>query len=135
MLGWDTNGRYVLFAGAFDNAVKNSLLAKEALSLINDVHLVEMRGFTREQVNLVMNAANCLLMTSHREGSPQVVKEAMVCGTPIVSVDVAHNVERAFAFHGKTTGHQRIVERGLSNELIAKRIIDIYNIVLKRNRR
>ena len=156
ILGWNSDSKYVLFAGAFDNVVKNSPLAKAATALIEGVHLVEMRGFTREQVNLVMNAANCLLMTSHREGSPQVVKEAMVCGTPVVSVDVgdvkevtvgidgcfiasydahdlAHALEQAFAFQGKTNGRQRIIERGLSNELVAKQIIDIYNNVMKRN--
>lgn len=154
-LGWEADGKYVLFAGAFDNAVKNSSLAKAATALIKDVHLIEMRGFTRDQVNLIMNAANCLLMTSFREGSPQVVKEALECGTPIVSVDVgdvrevttgiegcyitsydahdiAHAIDQTFSFHGKTTGHQRIIERGLSNELVAKRIIDIYNSIIKK---
>ena len=148
LLGWDAEGKYVLFAGAFDNEVKNSPLAKAAAALLPDVHLMEMRGYSREQVNWAMNAANCLLMTSHREGSPQVVKEAMTCGTPIVSVDVgdvkevtngiegcfvasydaqeiADCLQRAFVFHGKTNGPQRIVERDLTNELIAKRIIDI----------
>lgn len=154
-LGWASDGKYVLFAGAFDNAVKNSPLAKAATQLIEGTHMVEMRGFTREQVNLVMNAADCLLMTSHREGSPQVVKEAMVCGTPIVSVDVGDVKEavagiegcfitpydaleisraliQAFAFQGKTNGRQRIIERGLSNELIAKQIIEIYTNVLNK---
>ena len=87
-LGWNENEQIVLFAGAFDNDVKNSPLAKEAVALVPDTKLVELRGYSREQVNLLMNAANCLLMTSHREGSPVVVKEAMVCGTPIVSVNV-----------------------------------------------
>ena len=153
LLGWKANGKYVLFAGAFDNEVKNSPLAKAATSLIPDVHLMEMRGYSREQVNWAMNAANCLLMTSHREGSPQVVKEAMTCGTPIVSVnvgdvreitagiegcyatsydaqDIAHAIDQSFSFQGKTTGHQRIIERGLSNELVAKRIIDIYDSII-----
>lgn len=152
-LGWEVDGKYVLFAGAFDNAVKNSSLAKAATALTKDAHLIEMRGFTREQVNLIMNAANCLLMTSYREGSPQVVKEALECGTPIVSVDVgdvreitagiegcyvtsydaqdiAHAIDQSFSFQGKTTGHQRIIERGLSNELVAKRIIDIYDSII-----
>lgn len=154
-LGWEPDGKYVLFAGAFDNAVKNSSLAKAATALTKDVHLIEMRGFTREQVNLIMNAANCLLMTSFREGSPQVVKEALECGTPIVSVDVgdvrevtaaiegcyvtsydahdiAHAIDQSFSFHGKTTGHQRIIERGLSNELVAKHIIEIYDSVINK---
>lgn len=155
MLGWDSDGKYVLFAGAFDNAVKNYTLAKAAVAQMKDIRLVEMRGFTREQVNHVMNAANCLLMTSHREGSPQVVKEAMACGTPVVSVDVgdvkdttdglegyfitsydandiARALEQAFTFQGKTNGRQRIIERGLSNELVAKRILEIYNNVIQK---
>ena len=152
-LGWETDGKYVLFAGAFDNAVKNSPLAKAAAAWVSDIHLIEMRGFTRNQVNLIMNASNCLLMTSFREGSPQVVKEALECGTPIVSVDVgdvkevtsgiegcyvtsydahdiAHAIDLTFSFHGKTTGHQRIIERGLSNEFVANRIFDIYNSII-----
>ena len=66
-LGWDANETYVLFAGAFENEVKNSTLAKAAISLLPNVRLMELRGYSREQVNWAMNAANCLLMTSHRE--------------------------------------------------------------------
>lgn len=152
-LGWDVNATYVLFAGAFENEVKNSTLAKAATSLLPDVCLVELRGYSREQVNLVINAANCLLMTSHREGSPVVIKEAMACGTPIVSVDVgdvkevlagvdgcfistydvknvATHLKQALKFEGKTNGPQSIIEKGLSNELIVKQIKEIYNHVL-----
>jgi len=155
LLGWDVDGKYVLFAGAFNNEVKNSSLAKAAMALLPNAQLVEMRGFNREQVNQVMNAADCLLMTSHREGSPQVIKEAMVCGTPIVSVNVgdvkevlsgvtgcyitsynAHaiveNLQKAFSFTGKTNGRQRISELGLSNESIAKEILNVYKSVVKR---
>jgi glycosyltransferase involved in cell wall biosynthesis len=152
-LGWDVNETYVLFAGAFENEVKNSTLAKAATSLLPDVCLVELRGYSREQVNLVINAANCLLMTSHREGSPVVIKEAMACGTPIVSVDVgdvkevlagvdgcfistydvknvATHLKQALKFEGKTNGPQSIMEKGLSNELIVKQVLEIYNHVL-----
>ena len=161
-LGWDADGKYVLFSGAFDNPIKNSPLAKKAVEVLNrshritpDAQLVELRGFTRQEVNLAMNAANSFLMTSHREGSPQVVKEAMVCGTPVVSVnvgdvkdltsgiagcyiashdanDIAQKLESAFSFQGKTNGYQRIIDRNLSNEKIAQRILDIYNLVLNK---
>ena len=148
-LGWDANGTYILFAGAFDNEVKNSALAKAAISLLPNVRLMELRGYSREQVNLVMNAANCLLMTSHREGSPQVIKEAMTCGTPIVSVNVgdvkellegvdncyittydaneiATKIQQAIAFKGKTNGPKCIIDKGLSNEIVVNNILEIY---------
>lgn len=154
LLGWDPNGNYVLFAGSFDNEVKNSSLAKAATALIPEAHLMEMRGYTRKQVNWVMNAANCLLMTSFREGSPQVVKEAMTCGTPIVSVhvgdvadittgidgcyitsydtnEIAECLRKAFTFKGKTQGREKIIQRKLDNALIAQKLLSIYQKVRK----
>lgn len=153
-LGWRCDQKYILFAGAFNNEVKNSALAKAATSLIPKAELIELRGYEREQVNLAMNAANCLLMTSHREGSPVVIKEALACGTPIVSVDVgdvkeviegvrqcyiadydandiADKLQQAISFRGKTNGPQRIVDLGLSNDIIAHKILEIYKHVLE----
>ena len=154
-IGWNPSGIYVFFGGAFDNAVKNSQLAKAAVAQIEGAQLMEMRGYTREEVNLAMNAADCLLMTSHREGGPLVVKEAMACGTPVVAVRVgdveetmtgvegcyvaSHDVKevtsclrQALSFQGKTKGRQRIIELGLPMEQVAEQIINIYNIVLNK---
>ncbi len=154
MLNWDVNGKYALFAGAFNNRVKNCELAKAAIAQIHDAQLVEMHGFSRQQVNLALNAANCLLMTSHHEGSPQVVKEALACGTPIVSVDVGDvaeittniegcyvtkyelkdiisGLEKAFSFQGRTNGRERIIQRNLSNDQVAKKILSIYREIEK----
>lgn len=153
-LGWDPKGKYVLFGGAFDNEVKNSPLAKAAVVQIEGVQLLEMRGYTRDQVNLVMNAADCLLVTSFREGGPLVNKEAMACGTPVVAVhvgdvektmegvdgcyiaahdtnDVVSCLRQALSFQGKTNGRQRIIDLRLSLEDVAKRIIEIYEIIIK----
>lgn len=154
-LGWNPDGIYVFFGGAFANKVKNSPLAKAAVAQIEGVQLMEMRGYTRDEVNLAMNAADCLLMTSHREGGPLVVKEAMACGTPVVAVrvgdvdetmtgvegcyatsfdvnEVTSCLRQALSFKGKTEGRQRIVELGLPMEQVAKKIIAIYNLVLNK---
>ena len=154
-LGWNPDGIYVFFGGAFANKVKNSPLAKAAVAQIEGAQLMEMRGYTRDEVNLAMNAADCLLMTSHREGGPLVVKEAMACGTPVVAVrvgdadetmtgvegcyatsfdvnEVTSCLRQALSFKGKTEGRQRIVELGLPMEQVAKKIIAIYNLVLNK---
>jgi len=47
-----------------------------------------MDGLSRQQVVSLFKSSACLLLTSHYEGSPQVVKEAMICDLPIVSTAV-----------------------------------------------
>lgn len=149
MLNLDLEIKYALFAGAFDNPVKNPQLAKEAVQLLRGVELLKLKGYTRRQVAHLMNAVDCFLMTSHTEGSPQVIKEAMACGCPIVSVDVgdvrciigktegcfiadnsaediAEKIKMALKFEGRTDGRDKIEQLGLTNAHIAKTIIDIY---------
>lgn len=152
------DAKHVLFAGAFDNAVKDASLAKTAINELASegvkVELVELKGYNRDQVNALMYNCDALLMTSKTEGSPQVIKEAMACGCPIVSVDVGDVAERvsgvegcyvvrtrepkdiaealqqAIAFEGKTNGRERILKMGLSNEQVAKQLVEIYKQIL-----
>ena len=152
------NAKNVLFAGAFDNAVKDPSLAKAAMNELEKMgvkaELIELKGYNRDQVNALMYNCDALLMTSKTEGSPQVIKEAMACGCPIVSVDVGDVAERvseveggyvvpsrepkdiaqailqAIAYEGKTNGREKIIEMGLSNELVAEQLVEIYKSVL-----
>ena len=166
----DKDAEYVLFAGAFDNAVKDPELAKSVIAVYNSsfanrqapitnrqIELIELKGYNRNQVTALMYNCHALLMTSKTEGSPQVVKEAMACGCPIVSVDVgdvaertsgvegcyvvstrepkdiAEALQKALAFGRRTNGRERIIEMGLSNEQVAKRLEIIYeNVLAKR---
>lgn len=151
------DGKYILFAGAFDVEVKNAPLAKDAVALLQDIQteLLELKGYSREEVNLLMCAADAFLLTSFMEGSPQVIKEAMACGCPIVSVDVgdvrervagvegcyvantrepeelADLLRRAMSFEGRTKGHDKIVTDGIDNRQVAKQLIEIYERVLR----
>ena len=87
-LGFEENEKLILFAGGFDREVKNPVLAQSAVKLLPHARLLELKGYTREQVSLLMNAADCLLLTSFSEGSPQFIKEGMACNRPIVATDV-----------------------------------------------
>lgn len=80
--------RLVLFASHFANPVKNFPLAQRSIEQIPGVELLEMKGLSRHQVHVLMNAADALLLTSFSEGSPQVVKEALACNLPVVSTPV-----------------------------------------------
>jgi len=149
----DAGKQYVLFAGSFTNRVKNPLLAQEAAGLVPDVTLLELKGYTREKVALLMNAVDAVLMTSFTEGSPQFIKEAMACNCPVVSVpvgdvpevisgvegcclaayepdDIAAKLQQVLDFGKRTEGRKRIVERGLDAASVAKRIGEVYEFIV-----
>ena len=156
-MGLSAQRHYVLFAGAFDNGVKNAPLAKSAVNEMRyDAELLELKGYSREEVTLLMCAVDVLLMTSITEGSPQVIKEALACGCPIVSVDVgdvseringvdgcyvartsdplvlAELLDKTFAFEGKTNGRAKIATDGMDNQLVARKLMDIYERLLNK---
>jgi glycosyltransferase involved in cell wall biosynthesis len=157
-LKFDQNKKYILFSSSFSNKVKNYSLAKEAIDLLVDqnITLLELKGYSRNEVSKLMNAVDAVLLTSFTEGSPQFIKEAMACNRPIVSTDVgdvrwlfgdipghylasfnpsdvADKIEQAISFsqeHKFTYGSRRIVELGLVSDNISKRLISLYNVLL-----
>ena len=160
-LGLLPDKKRVLFAGAFDNTVKNAPLAFEVVQLLSGsaVQLLELKGYTREEVNLLLCAVDALLLTSWNEGSPQVVKEAMACGCPIVSVDVgdvkeringldgcfvslsrepqelAELLQKALSFEERTEGRKRLIADGLDNKSVARCLFEIYEKVSRNGNR
>lgn len=144
--------KYILFSSSFDNTVKNYPLAAEALSRINNpnLQLLELKGYRRDEVAVLLTAVDAALMTSHTEGSPQFIKEAIACGCPVVSTDVGdvksviENIEGCFItsrqpedvaskilqalnFSAPINGRERI--QRFDNELIAKRLISLYQSI------
>lgn len=99
LLGLSLREKIILFNAGNNPEVKDPVLASavvaEAAKHVTNLRFLVLDGSTQpSQVPLYMNAADCLLVTSHTEGSPTVVQEAMACNTPIVSVDVGDVRER-----------------------------------------
>ena len=172
-LGWSDDKKYILFGGAFSNTRKNYALLAEAVERLKiddrtlQTEVVEMKGLSRAECVLRMNACDVFALPTKNEGSPQALKEAMACNCPIVATDVAdikhllgdiqghyvlpskkgkgawwvgdeHSAEKlaellkqALVFEGRTEGRKRIAELGYTNELVAQKIIKIYENVLK----
>jgi teichuronic acid biosynthesis glycosyltransferase TuaC len=97
-LGWSSDSFHVLFASSNGDPVKRPALAQAAVakvlarSLPAELHFLS--GVPNSVVPRWLNASDVLLLTSLHEGSPTVVKEALACGLPIVSVDVGDVAER-----------------------------------------
>jgi teichuronic acid biosynthesis glycosyltransferase TuaC len=91
-LGWQAGDFHVLFATSEGDPVKRPELARAAIALLDAkrgrVKLHILSGTPNKEVPYWLNAADVLLLTSKHEGSPTIVKEALACGLPIVSVPV-----------------------------------------------
>ena len=156
-LGWDAEKKHVLFPANPSRPEKDFALAQKSIGLLDrnvEVHVFEQ--VEHQRTPLSFNAADVVLLTSKWEGSPNVIKEAMACGCPIVSTDIGDVrermagvegcfvattrepeelsglLQRAIAFEGKTNGRDKIIADGLDNRQVAKRLVEIYERVLKK---
>lgn len=157
-LGLLPDKKYILFGGAFANLRKNYPLLKEGIDLLkrDDIEVLEMKGLSRLQISKILSACDLFALPTKSEGSPQALKEAMACRCPIVATDVAdikhllgdldghyicsfdpkdvaEKVKQALAYNDRTKGRERIIELGLTNDLVAKKLVKIYEDVLNKN--
>jgi glycosyltransferase involved in cell wall biosynthesis len=98
-LGWREEERVVLFNTGQDSGNKRLDLAENAVEQARRwapwVRLEVLDGNVEPgRVPAMMNAADCLLVTSDAEGSPTIVQEALATNLPVVSVDVGDIAER-----------------------------------------
>jgi len=150
-LGLNPNQKVVFFGGQKERPVKNYKLAKIVCDLARVDMLVELKGLSRPELVKMINACDCLLITSIKEGGPIIVKEALACNRPVVSVDVgdvkeitnhipgtfvsdfdantlAQNLTKSFEFDSIESREQI---RHLDNQVIAQKIYKVYLSALK----
>jgi glycosyltransferase involved in cell wall biosynthesis len=159
LLGWSLDERSVLFVGAPTNPIKRYWLASEAVALVtkklSNVNLHICYSQPQEHVADYMNASDVLLVTSLHEAGPLVVREALACDLPIVSVDVGDVRERIAMIDGcvicpddkaetLARGLEYVLRRrhrikgytaiqDMDERLLTKRVIAVYEKVIKKN--
>lgn len=147
----------ILFLGNPREKRKNFKLAESAVNLFKEkklhqkINLVNPFGVAHGDVVKYLNASDVLLVTSYWEGSPNVVKEAMACNLPIISVDagdvkeiirdtkncfmvsyssenICDKLEIVFNNRERSNGRLNIVH--LTSEVISQKLISIYTSLL-----
>jgi len=161
-LGWSEDKIYVLFPSSphipgkgFDLAL--DVIREASKYMSGTLEMVPLGNVPPNRVPLYMNGCHALLMTSFSEGSPNVVKEAMACNLPIVSVPVGdvpellvgvrecticpRNVQllsealvKALVSNRRADGRSALERKGLSLMDVARRIKSIYEGVLAHGR-
>lgn len=150
--GYD-KGKHVIWVSDPSRVEKDITLAEDAINCLEDksVKLEIIYGQPYDKIPFYFRAADVLLLTSKWEGSPNVVKEALAAGLPVVSVDVGDvsdllsgvagcyvaksNTEdiaaalvKALAFGKETNGIEKV--KHLEMKTISNRIKDVYKTII-----
>ena len=156
-LGLPLDRRLVLFAANPSVPRKRFPLARAAIELLEQrmpVQLVVAWGVAHKEMPLYMSACDALILTSVHEGSPNVVKEALACNLPVVSVEtgdvperlrdvpgcelcedddpatIAAALERVLQRQERVNGRRTV--QHLDETLLAQQMIDVYQHAMER---
>lgn len=158
-LGLDDETFYAIFLADPANNEKNHPLAEASINSFKEKYnivkasLLVIKNVSHNEIVKYLNACDVLLFTSFLEGSPNAIKEAMACNTPIVSTDVgdvkeiisgtkncfivpyeadkaAEKLKEVYDNRARTNGRERI--NHLREEVISEKIIKIYKEIVKK---
>jgi glycosyltransferase involved in cell wall biosynthesis len=98
-LAWSDDESVVLFNAGKAPKQKGQPLVQKAVELLQARSIslrlhVTTGDHSREEMVRLLSAADCLVLASETEGSPNIVKEAMACNLPVVSVEAGDVRER-----------------------------------------
>lgn len=138
---------------------KNFNLAVKAFEALKreDARLEIVKNLPNDIIPFYLNAADILLITSKREGSVNVAKEAMACNCPVVTTnvgdiswilgkvkgtfitgfkaeDITSKLEDAIKYvieETRTKGRERIIDLGLDSKSISRKLISVYSEILQ----
>jgi glycosyltransferase involved in cell wall biosynthesis len=158
LLGLSVKKRYILFPGRPKVPTKafplfQAVVARASQCTSDPLEPILLSGVPPDKAHIYMNACDVMLLTSWWEGSPNVVKEAMACNVPVVSVPVgdvpellggvdecevcprntevlAHAVLRRLHGAGRTNGRDALRRKGLDLKTVATKIMRVYEDVL-----
>lgn len=125
--GWDSDGKHVLFPYGPHRSVKDFPKAANVVESVREqvdapVILHTLSGVDHSRMPYYYNAADAVLITSEWEGSPNAVREALACNTPVVATDVGDVSSRVDGLPLSSTGSTpAAVADGLANALTADR--------------
>ena len=128
-LGWKVEGKIVLFGSNPSRPEKRYEKAEKAINEISSskipIELKSLNNVQPKDIPLFLNASDLVLLTSDREGSPNIIKEAMACNVPIVSTNVG-DVEKVI---GSTSGCIVVQENKV--DLISRALFDVLSSKIK----
>ena len=156
ILGWRKDERIVCFNAGLSPEVKRLDIAEEAVKALKEkidaVRFIVLYGdVSHDKMPIYLSGADCLLLTSDYEGSPDIIKEAMACNLPVVSVDVGDVKERLegvipsriverdpdaiasaaaeiITFEQRSNGRERVAE--ISATTVSDKILKIYESLI-----
>ena len=158
LLFWSKENAYVLFYCGGRPVDKNLSLAMQSIEIlkkkfVNLEFIIIENNLNQYELATFLSAADVFLFTSLSEGSPNMVREAIACGCPVVSVrvgDVEKWVDMSRA--GQICGYDAeiigsalekvIIENQVANSEIAReysveksteRILNIYSSLVRAN--